>query len=55
MSCPRCKKWGLVEITLTLASRPVTMRNCSHCNSRSWHSDGEVLRLPGVLELAAKK
>lgn len=44
-----------MEITLTLASRPVTMRNCSHCDSRSWHSDGEVLHLPRILELAAKK
>ena len=55
MSCPRCKKSGLVEITLNIATRPVTMQNCSSCDSRWWHSEGESLPLPGVLALASQR
>lgn len=55
MSCPKCKRSGLVEISLTIAARPVTMRNCSSCDSRWWNSEGESLRLPGVLALAAQR
>ena len=55
MSCPRCNKRGLVEITLTIGARAVTMRNCSTCDTRSWHSEGETLNLPHVLELASQK
>lgn len=55
MSCPRCKKSGLVEINLTIAARPVTMRNCSSCDSRWWQSEGESLHLPLVLALAAQR
>lgn len=55
MTCPNCRKTGLVEITLEIASRSVTMRNCSSCDSRWWQSDGESLPLPGVLELASQR
>lgn len=55
MSCPNCKKTTLVEITLKIAARSVTMRNCSGCDSRWWVSDGEALPLPGVLALAAQR
>ena len=55
MSCPKCKKSGLVEITLNIATRPVTMRNCSSCDSRWWQSEGESLRLPSVLALASQR
>ncbi|HEX2699633.1 MAG TPA: hypothetical protein VHM89_05440 [Acidimicrobiales bacterium] len=55
MSCPKCKKSGLVEISLRIADRPVTMQNCSSCDSRWWRSGDESLRLPGVLALAAQR
>ncbi|HET7490023.1 MAG TPA: hypothetical protein VFJ85_19020 [Acidimicrobiales bacterium] len=55
MSCPKCKKSGLVEISLTIKDRAVTMRNCSACDTRWWHSDGEPVELPGVLELASQR
>lgn len=55
MRCPRCKRSNLVEINLTVADRPLTMRSCSECDSRWWHSDGETLHLPGVLDLAARR
>lgn len=55
MSCPKCKKAGLVEISLTIAARSVTMKNCSNCDSRWWQSEGESLHLPGVLALASRQ
>lgn len=55
MSCPRCNRSSLVEIALKLGDRPVTMRNCSACDTRWWSSDGEPLRLPGVLALASRR
>lgn len=55
MVCPKCKKTGLVEISLNIATRTVTMRNCSSCDTRWWHSEGEALPLPGVLALASRR
>lgn len=55
MSCPKCKKSGLVEISLKIAARSVTMQNCSSCDSRWWTSEGESLHLPGILELASQR
>ena len=56
MSCPKCKKSGLVEISLQIAARAVTMTNCSSCDSRWWQSaEGESLHLPGVLALASQR
>ncbi|MGQ0520725.1 MAG: hypothetical protein ACT4PX_06215 [Actinomycetota bacterium] len=54
MSCPKCKRSSLTEIALTIGDRPVTMRNCSGCDSRWWASEGEALHLHGVLELARR-
>lgn len=54
MNCPNCKKTRLVEISLKIAGRPMTMRNCSGCDSRWWLSDGEAMHLPGVLALASE-
>lgn len=54
MSCPKCKRSSLTEIALTIGDRPVTMRNCSGCDSRWWDSEGEALLLHGVLELARR-
>lgn len=55
MSCPKCKKANVVEIELKIKDRAVTMRSCSGCDTRWWHSEGEALRLPGVLELASER
>jgi hypothetical protein len=55
MSCPKCKRSHLVEIVLNIGERPVTMRNCSSCDSRWWQSQGEALHLPSVLKLASRR
>ena len=47
--CERCRN-ALVEISLTIADRPVIMRSCSRCDRRSWSSEGESLALTGVLD-----
>ena len=47
--CDRCGNTQ-VEISLTIAERPVTMRSCSRCDRRSWSSEGESLGLGGVLD-----
>lgn len=54
MTCSRCKTSRVVEITVTIAERPVRMRSCSYCDTRWWDSEGESLPLPRVLELATK-
>ena len=53
MNCPKCVKTRLVEVGLTIAQRKVTMRSCSHCDTRWWHAEGESIALPRVLELAS--
>ena len=55
MKCPKCRTSRLVEVGLTIAQRKVTMRSCSHCDTRWWDSDGEVIRLDGLLQLAAAR
>lgn len=55
MQCPKCQRSSVVEIVLKIADRPMTMRNCSRCDSRWWHSQGEQVALPRVLELAAQR
>ena len=47
--CDRCTS-VMIEITLTVSERPVTMRSCSQCDRRSWTADGEPLGLGVVLE-----
>jgi hypothetical protein len=53
MKCPKCRVQRLVEVGLNIAQRKVTMRSCSHCDTRWWDSDGESLGLPRVLEMAS--
>jgi transcriptional regulator NrdR family protein len=55
MSCPKCKTSTLTVIALNIGEKPITMRNCSGCDTRWWDSEGESLKLPGVLELAARR
>ena len=38
-----------VEITIVVGRRPATMRSCSTCDQRSWHTLGEPVELEGVL------
>jgi hypothetical protein len=47
--CERCQT-ALVEISITIAERPVTMRSCSRCDRRSWSSEGKSVPLGGVLD-----
>ncbi len=53
MECPRCGKARLVQIEVAVGGRQLTMRRCSHCDVRWWHSQGEELSLTNVLELAS--
>lgn len=53
MTCPVCRRTRLVEISLTLSERSLVMRNCSSCDTRWWHDEGQPTGLPRVLELAA--
>ena len=52
MTCPNCRNARLVQIGLTLKERNVTMHSCSRCDTRWWDSDGELVALTNVLELA---
>lgn len=53
MSCPKCAKHRLIDITVTIADALVTMHSCSNCSERWWDRDGERVALPDVLHLAA--
>ncbi len=53
--CPWCKASQLVEISVRMGERTVTMRSCSRCDTRWWDSQGEPLELPGVLALASRR
>ncbi len=55
MACPTCRLSQLVEISVRMGDRNLTMRSCSRCEGRWWDSDGERLDLPGVLGLAARR
>ena len=52
MTCPKCRTARLVQIGLTLKERKVTMHSCSRCDTRWWDSDGQLVGLTNVLELA---
>lgn len=47
--CPRCER-ALVEITLDVDERAITLRSCSHCDLREWSADEQPLALDGVLD-----
>lgn len=53
MSCPKCAKHRLIDITVTIADARVTMHSCSNCSERWWDRDGERVALPDVLHLAS--
>jgi DNA polymerase III alpha subunit (gram-positive type) len=55
MTCPACKKSGVVRIRLQMGTTEVTMRSCSKCETRSWDRDGESIPLPGVLGLVPRR
>ena len=46
-----CKSCGgeMVEIGLTIDDARLVMRSCDTCDVRSWHRDGEVVELHGLL------
>ncbi|MGH9189506.1 MAG: hypothetical protein ACRD0Q_05685 [Acidimicrobiales bacterium] len=55
MNCPSCGRGQLVEIRLTVADRPMSMRSCPSCERRWWESNGELLPLGSVLELVSSR
>ena len=46
-----CRACGneTVEISMSIDGSSLTMRSCSLCDARSWHRDGEVVDLHGLL------
>jgi len=55
VTCPRCQSRRMVEIAMSLAGEPVTLRSCSACDLRWWEGYDGRLPLTGLLELAARK
>lgn len=53
MSCPVCRDKRLVEIHVNLRGSQLTLRSCSHCETRWWETDGRQVPLTNVFELAA--
>ncbi len=47
----RCTRCGgpVVEIVLTTDGRELTMRSCSHCDTREWASGDESVERDAVL------
>jgi transcription elongation factor Elf1 len=54
MACPRCTARQLVEISVTITDRKVTLHSCSRCETKWWDegSGSEVIELRDVLQLA---
>ncbi len=46
--CATCAE-ALAEINMVIDGKPLTMRSCSHCDTRSWHRGDEAVDLGGVL------
>lgn len=46
--CPVCGN-EMVEIGLTVDGSDLVMRNCSECETRTWHRGDEEVDLDGVL------
>lgn len=57
MGCPRCAARQLVEISVTLSDRTVTLHSCSHCETKWWDEGrgSEVIELRDVLSLATAR
>jgi hypothetical protein len=53
MKCPNCRTRELVVIEMVVKGQPVALNNCSPCDLRWWQSDGGMLSLARVLDLAA--
>lgn len=54
-TCARCGSTDAIEIRLRLNDETeVDFHSCHHCEHRWWDSDGEVIDLTSVLELARR-
>lgn len=53
MPCPVCRDKQLVEIKLHVGEKTLTLRSCSHCETKWWESEGEHVGLDNVLSAAA--
>ena len=51
-ACSRCAKGAVVTIQMRIAGREVVFHRCARCEANSWQTDGGVLSLGDVLELA---
>lgn len=53
VQCPSCTESTLVEISIKVAERPLSMRACSRCDKRWWADAGQAIDLRDVLDLTA--
>ena len=53
MKCPNCQTRELVTIEMVVSGEEVALNSCSPCDLRWWQSDGSMMSLRGVLDLAA--
>ncbi len=53
MSCPVCTADHVIEISLSLLEREVTMHSCPRCDTRWWDESGDRIALDHVLDLAS--
>jgi hypothetical protein len=52
MPCPVCRDKQLVEIKLQVGSKNLTLRSCSHCETKWWENEGETVGLDNILSSA---
>lgn len=43
----------MVEIRLSVGASELILRSCSHCETKWWERDGELVKLDNVLSAAA--
>ena len=53
VGCPRCTARQLVEISVTISEKTVTLHSCSRCETKWWDEGaGDTIELRDVLDLA---
>jgi hypothetical protein len=54
MDCPVCRTPRMMEVSVNLRGRQVSMFACSACETRWWESEGDKIPVENVYELAGK-
>jgi hypothetical protein len=52
MDCPQCTRPTVITIRMRISAEEIVFHRCSVCEANIWASEGSVLTLDEVLDLA---